>query len=69
MAEPLIDRDALVYAIFGYHVPSAVGRDRADRVLDYLRSVLTPEALWPMSETGQHVLGNTLHDRIFGEDK
>jgi hypothetical protein len=60
MTEPLIDRDALIDVIDEAEVAVA------DAVIGYLRSVLTPEALY------MYALPNTaaaLHRRIFGEDQ
>jgi hypothetical protein len=63
MTDPLIDRDALCDVFFSPSAP----QHPVDAILDYLRSVLTPEVLWKhmLSSSG----GDDLHRRIFGEDK
>ena len=75
---PLIDRDALRAMIYGR--VTKVGRSlgwvadtSADDVIAYLRSVLTPEALYPQPglffDGEAWVTRNDMHRRIFGEDQ
>jgi len=61
MTEPLIDPVKLRMVVFA----TETGRTLDERLLDYLKSVLTPEALWPIWV--EH--GNSIYRRIFGEDK
>ena len=61
MTDPLIDRKRLVSIIFW----GGDQEDTTDRVMDYLRSVLTPDELHP---AGYDHDGYDLHRRIFGED-
>lgn len=65
MSKPLIDVDELIDAYW-----SGTHEDAKDRVMEYLRSVLTPEALSD-HENQLDLFGTTgeaLYRRIFGEE-
>lgn len=72
MTDPLIDRDVLI-ATLADATGLLISPDTADAILDYLRSVLTSEALDPFHGHGDNAVpvfstGDNLHRRIFGED-
>ena len=73
MTDPLIDRDSVVRAVQSGVPIGSVGHVQpiTDAVLAYLRSVLTPEALYPQPgmvfDGDAWVTRNDMHSRIFGE--